>query len=641
MRLALFDLDNTLLAGDSDHSWGEWLCQRGLVDAAEYQARNDAFYADYVAGKLDVLAYQAFTQAILGRTEMAQLETWHRQFMQEVIEPIVLAKGEALLAEHRAAGDRLVIITATNRFVTGPIAERLGVETLIATECEMRDGRYTGQTFDVPCFQGGKVVRLQRWLDENGLDLEGASFYSDSLNDLPLLERSAGRWPSTPIRAYAPRRKNAAGRSFPCVDPLTSAPSDGRRHGGGCPTQPRSRLAAAGRDRRPGHRAMPGRRLDALYRLADLLARGRPGGALAGRRAAVDQPPDPPALQSADRPPVQAPGTEDRPAPGGRHRRAEHRRLRPGQRFPGLGAAARTVGIGWSFFRIGGLSAVVYCAADHQRGRAMGLYNGLYRLGSLVGMLLGGLLVPVLGLPALALSFAFLALLGLPLLARGFDLPENPAGHARTSAATAATSVARRPPPRGLVILSGFATALLIQGVLAATLSALIARSFGTEVSLLGLALSAAGLSGIIQALRWSWEPWLAGRFGAWSDGPRGRRRFYVAALLVGAMGFGLLSSRLPILAWLAIALLVMLVATALTTLTDALAADVARAGDVVGFMTRYSIVQDLGAALGPALAFLLLERPGGFAWLYWGGSWRSWSWRCSGCAERTLRPAC
>lgn len=189
MRLALFDLDNTLLAGDSDHSWGEWLCQRGLVDAAEYQARNDAFYADYVAGKLDVLAYQAFTQAILGRTEMAQLETWHSQFMQEVIEPIVLAKGEALLAEHRAAGDRLVIITATNRFVTGPIAERLGVETLIATECEMRDGRYTGQTFDVPCFQGGKVVRLQRWLDENGLDLEGASFYSDSLNDLPLLEK--------------------------------------------------------------------------------------------------------------------------------------------------------------------------------------------------------------------------------------------------------------------------------------------------------------------------------------------------------------------------------------------------------------------------------------------------------------------
>ncbi len=170
MRLALFDLDNTLLAGDSDHSWGEWLCQRGLVDAAEYQARNDAFYADYVAGTLDVFAYQAFTQAILGRTDLAQLAAWHRQFMEEVIEPIILAKGEALLAEHRAAGDRLVIITATNRFVTAPIAERLGVETLIATECEMRDGRYTGQTCGVPCFQGGKVARLQRWLEETGLD---------------------------------------------------------------------------------------------------------------------------------------------------------------------------------------------------------------------------------------------------------------------------------------------------------------------------------------------------------------------------------------------------------------------------------------------------------------------------------------
>ena len=141
MRLALFDLDNTLLAGDSDHSWGEFVCRRGLVDAAEYLARNDAFYADYCAGKLDVVAYQNFSQAMLGRHDMAQLAQWHREFMAEVIEPIILAKGEALLAEHRAAGDKLVIITATNRFVTAPIAERLGVETLIATECGMQDGR--------------------------------------------------------------------------------------------------------------------------------------------------------------------------------------------------------------------------------------------------------------------------------------------------------------------------------------------------------------------------------------------------------------------------------------------------------------------------------------------------------------------
>ncbi len=209
MRLALFDLDNTLLAGDSDHSWGEWLCQRGLVDAGEYQARNDAFYADYMAGTLDVFAYQAFTQAILGRTDLAQLAAWHRQFMEEVIEPIVLAKGEALLAEHRAAGDKLVIITATNRFITAPIAERLGVETLIATECEMQDGRYTGQTCGVPCFQGGKVTRLNHWLDETGLGLDDAYFYSDSRNDLPLLELVANPVavdPDDTLRAIATER---------------------------------------------------------------------------------------------------------------------------------------------------------------------------------------------------------------------------------------------------------------------------------------------------------------------------------------------------------------------------------------------------------------------------------------------------
>ena len=188
MRLALFDLDNTLLAGDSDHSWGEFLCQRGLVDAAEYQARNDAFYADYCAGKLDVVAYQNFSQAILGRTDMAQLAQWHREFMAEVIEPIILAKGEALLAQHRAAGDKLVIITATNRFVTGPIAERLAVDTLLATECGMQDGRYTGQITGIPCYQDGKVTRLNQWLAETGLSLDGSYFYSDSRNDLPLLQ---------------------------------------------------------------------------------------------------------------------------------------------------------------------------------------------------------------------------------------------------------------------------------------------------------------------------------------------------------------------------------------------------------------------------------------------------------------------
>jgi len=206
VRLALFDLDNTLLAGDSDHSWGEFLCQRGLVDASEYQARNDAFYADYCAGKLDVVAYQNFSQAILGRHEMAQLAQWHREFMAEVIEPIILAKGEALLAEHRAAGDKLVIITATNRFVTAPIAERLGVETLIATECGMQDGRYSGQITGTPCYQHGKVLRLQQWLAETGHSLEDSYFYSDSRNDLPLLQQVPHPHavnPDSTLRAHA------------------------------------------------------------------------------------------------------------------------------------------------------------------------------------------------------------------------------------------------------------------------------------------------------------------------------------------------------------------------------------------------------------------------------------------------------
>lgn len=126
--------------------------------------------------------------------------------MAEVIEPIILAKGEALLAEHRAAGDKLVIITATKRFVTAPIAERLGVETLIATECGMQDGRYTGQITGTPCYQAGKVTRLNEWLAEAGYNLDGAYFYSDSRNDLPLLEAVASPGSSRPGRGAARHR---------------------------------------------------------------------------------------------------------------------------------------------------------------------------------------------------------------------------------------------------------------------------------------------------------------------------------------------------------------------------------------------------------------------------------------------------
>jgi len=189
MRLALFDLDNTLLGGDSDHAWGDYLCERGILDPVEYKARNDAFYVDYLAGKLDLNDYLNFSLEILAATEPAQLQEWHDEFMRDCIEPIILPKALALLQRHREAGDKLVIITATNRFVTGPIARRLGVETLLATECEMQDGRYTGRSIDVPCFREGKVTRLNRWIEENGFSLQDSYFYSDSMNDLPLLEQ--------------------------------------------------------------------------------------------------------------------------------------------------------------------------------------------------------------------------------------------------------------------------------------------------------------------------------------------------------------------------------------------------------------------------------------------------------------------
>ncbi|MBF8781542.1 HAD family hydrolase [Pseudomonas fulva] len=209
MRLALFDLDNTLLAGDSDHAWGDYLCEQGILDPVSYKRRNDAFYQDYLEGTLDLQAYLAFSMQILAATEPARLAQWHQAFMRDCIEPIILPKAVKLIEQHRGAGDQLVIITATNRFVTDPIARRLGVRTLLATECEQRNGRYTGRSTDIPCFREGKVTRLQRWMLENGHDLTDSCFYSDSLNDLPLLERvthPVAVDPDPTLRAEAERR---------------------------------------------------------------------------------------------------------------------------------------------------------------------------------------------------------------------------------------------------------------------------------------------------------------------------------------------------------------------------------------------------------------------------------------------------
>lgn len=189
MSLAIFDLDNTLLAGDSDYSWGEFLVHKKLVDSEEYRIANDGFYQDYKAGTLDIHAYLRFSLAPLTRYSMAELAELHNEFMQTYIEPMMLPKAHALLQEHRTRGDYLLIITATNGFVTYPIAKRLGVDDILATEPEIINDCYTGNSVGTPCFQDGKVVRLQEWLKTHQYDLNGAYFYSDSINDLPLLEQ--------------------------------------------------------------------------------------------------------------------------------------------------------------------------------------------------------------------------------------------------------------------------------------------------------------------------------------------------------------------------------------------------------------------------------------------------------------------
>lgn len=193
MALALFDLDNTLLNGDSDHGWGMYLAKVGAVDAAEQKRKQDYFYQQYVDGELDIYEFCEYQFEILANTPLSLLQEWHTGFMQEIIEPMIISGKAELLEKHRLAGDDILIITATNDFVTKPIAQRLDVDTILATTAEFKGGKYTGKVSGTPCFQGGKIDRLKQWLLDNGIEpnqsaFEGSVFYSDSINDLPLLE---------------------------------------------------------------------------------------------------------------------------------------------------------------------------------------------------------------------------------------------------------------------------------------------------------------------------------------------------------------------------------------------------------------------------------------------------------------------
>jgi HAD superfamily hydrolase (TIGR01490 family) len=212
MRLALFDLDNTLLAGDSDYEWGQFLVDSGVLERETYEAQNRVYYEQYVAGSLDIHEYLGFALRPLAQHSGADLGRWHAQFMQTRILPMVGAQARELVRRHLDRGDLCAIITATNSFVTGPIAREFGVAHLIATEPECRDGRFTGQVAGTPCFREGKVRRLDEWLSGQGRRLgefAESSFYSDSHNDLPLLERvtrPVAVDPDPPLAKEAARR---------------------------------------------------------------------------------------------------------------------------------------------------------------------------------------------------------------------------------------------------------------------------------------------------------------------------------------------------------------------------------------------------------------------------------------------------
>ncbi len=190
MALALFDLDNTLLAGDSDFEWAQFLIEQGVLDREVYEARNQEFFDQYKAGTLDIMAFLDFQLKPLSRHARTLLDQWHAEYMKKKIHPMLRASAYRLVEHHKH--DVRVLITATNSFVTAPIARLFGIEHLIATEPEQREGEFTGGVSGVPCFKEGKPRRLEAWLKTRGESLQSFDkswFYSDSHNDLPLLKR--------------------------------------------------------------------------------------------------------------------------------------------------------------------------------------------------------------------------------------------------------------------------------------------------------------------------------------------------------------------------------------------------------------------------------------------------------------------
>ena len=191
MALAFLDLDETLLDGDSDYEWGRYLATTGKVDRTTYEKENERFYREYLEGTFDVLEFLDFALRPLAENPYAELCRWRSRFVETRIRPMVKAGAHELIYSHHEAGDELVIITSTNRFIVEPICELLGIENLIATEPEQVDGEFTGKVEGIPCFGAGKVTRAGEWAEAHSKSLQDSYFYTDSYNDLPLLEHVA------------------------------------------------------------------------------------------------------------------------------------------------------------------------------------------------------------------------------------------------------------------------------------------------------------------------------------------------------------------------------------------------------------------------------------------------------------------
>ena len=214
MSLAIFDLDNTLISDDSDYLWGQFLVDQGIVDKDQYEEANAKFYDDYKQGTLDIVEFLHFSLAPLAKNDPQQLYKWRSQFIEEVIKPIQLKPAIKLVNKHRFKGDTVMVITATNRFVTEPIVKLFGIDILLATTPEFIDGRYTGKFEGTPCFQEGKVTLLNQWLEDSNETMENSSFYSDSFNDLALLklvDNPVAVDPDDKLRAHAVEK------NWPCM----------------------------------------------------------------------------------------------------------------------------------------------------------------------------------------------------------------------------------------------------------------------------------------------------------------------------------------------------------------------------------------------------------------------------------------